>query len=133
MPTFDINVHNFLALKQKYNTTDLFVGEYYAIVEGKVCKVPIYTSPTTENGCDLSDRMAVDGFNFDTKINNVFRNYTYKKENRYKTEVREQIETLKRENNPADAEKIRRMERKVNAMRDCWFLHGSMSLAFYTK
>jgi|GEM_PF-5513311 len=133
VPTFDINVHNFLALKLKYNTTDLFVGEYYAIVEGDVRKVPIYTSPKTENGCDLSDRLAVDGFNFDTKFSNVFSHYTYKKENRYKTEVREQIETLKRKNDPADAEKIRRMELKINTMRDYWFLHGSMSLAFYTK
>lgn len=133
VPTFDVDVHDFLALKQKYHTIDLYVGEYYVLVEEKVSKVPIYTSPMSEIGLGLSGRIAVQGFNFDAKFNNVFWNYTYKKENDYKTEFRKKLEVLKQENNPENAEIIRRMERRVSALRDYWLLHGSMFLVFYTK
>ena len=133
VPTFDIDVHDFLALEQKYNTTDLFVGEYYAIVEGEVCKVPIFTSPKTVNGSALTDRIAVDGFNFDTKFNDVFWNYTFKKENIYKTEVREKLEALKKENNAENADDVARLERRLSSMKDYWTMHGCMALEFYTK
>lgn len=133
VPTFDVDVHNFLALEQKYNTADLFVGEYYAIVEGEVCKVPIYTSQKTENAYELSDRIAVDGFSFDAKFNHVFWNFTYKKENSYKTEVREKLEALKRENNDENADNAARLERRLCSMKDYWTIHGCMALEFYTK
>lgn len=133
VPTFDVDVHNFLALEQKYNTTDLFVGEYYAIVEGEVCKVPIYTSPMTEKGLDSPDRIAVDGFSFDAKFNHVFGNYTYKKENNYKTEIREKLEALKRENNDENADNAARLERRLSSMKDYWTIHGCKALEFYTK
>ncbi len=111
----------------------LFVGEYYAIVEGEVRKVPIYTSPKTENDYELSDRIAVDGFSFDAKFNHVFWNYTYKKENSFKTEVREKLEALKKENNVENEDDVARMERRLSSMKDYWTMHGCMALEFYTK
>ena len=133
VPTFGLEADQFAQLKQKYDTADLFVGEYYAIVEGKVRKVPIYTSPTTENVIDLPDRIAVQGFNFDAKFNNVFWMYTYKEENSYKTEIREKLEALKKENNEENAGDVARMERRLSSMKDYWTMHGCMALEFYTK
>lgn len=133
VPTFGLEADQFAQLKQKYDTADLFVGEYYAIVDGEVCKVPIYTSPTTENVLDLPDRIAVQGFNFDAKFNNVFWMYTYKEENSYKTEVREKLEALKKENNEENAVDVARMERRLSSMKDYWTMHGCMALEFYTK
>ena len=133
VPTFDVDIHDFLALEQKYNTTDLFVGEYYAIVDGEVCKVPIYTSSKIKNAPELSDRIAVDGFNFDAKFNHVFREYTYKKENSYKIEVREKLEALKKENNVENADDVARLERRLSSMKDYWTMHGCLALDFYTK
>lgn len=133
VPTFGLEADQFAQLKQKYDTADLFVGEYYAIVEGKVRKVPIYTSPTTENVLDLPDRISVQGFNFDAKFNNVFWMYTYKEENSYKTEIREKLEALKKENNEENAGDVARMERRLSSMKDYWTMHGCMALEFYTK
>ena len=133
VPTFGLEADQFAQLKQKYDTADLFVGEYYAIVEGKVRKVPIYTSPTTENGLDLPNRIAVQGFNFDAKFNNVFWMYIYKEENSYKTEIREKLEALKKENNEENAGDVARMERRLSSMKDYWTMHGCMALEFYTK
>jgi hypothetical protein len=66
VPTFGLGTDQFAQLKQKYDTADLFVGEYYAIVEEEVRKVPVYTSPKEDSGHDLSNRIAIRGFNFDT-------------------------------------------------------------------
>ncbi len=133
VPTFGLEADQFAQLKQKYDTADLFVGEYYAIVEEEVCKVSIYTSPKTDNGHDMSNRIAVKGFNFDTIFNNVFRKYTYKEENSYKTMVREKLEALKKKNNEEDADYVARMERRLSSMKDYWTIHGCMALEFYTK
>ncbi len=133
VPTFGLKTDQFELLRQKYDTADLFVGEYYAIVDGEVCKVPIYTSPKTENDYELSDRIAVDGFSFDAKFNHVFWNFTYKKANSYKTEVREKLEALKRENNIENEDDVARMERRLCSMKDYWTMHGCMALEFYTK
>ena len=133
VPTFGLEADQFALLKQKYDTADLFVGEYYAIVEEEVCKVSIYTSLKADNGHDFSNRIAVKGFNFDTKFNNVFQKYTYKEENSYKTMVREKLETLKKKNNEEDADEVARMERRLSSMKDYWTIHGCMDLEFYTK
>lgn len=133
VPTFGLEADQFELLRQKYDTADLFVGEYYAIVDGEVCKVPIYTSPKTENDYELSDRIAVDGFSFDAKFNHVFWNYTYKKANSYKTEVREKLEALKKENNVENEDDVARMEHRLSSMKDYWTMHGCMALEFYTK
>ena len=133
VPTFGLETDQFVQLKQKYDTTDLFVGEYYAIVEEEVRKVPVYTSPKVDSGHDLSIRIAIRGFNFDTKFNNVFRKYTCKEENSYKTMVREKLEALKKKNNEEDADEVSRMERRLSSMKDYWTIHGCMALEFYTK
>lgn len=133
VPTFGLKTDQFAQLKQKYDTTDLFVGEYYAIVEEEVRKVPVYTSPKVDSGHDLSIRIAIRGFNFDTKFNNVFRKYTYKEENSYKTMVREKLEAMKKKNNEEDADEVARMERRLSSMKDYWTMHGCMALEFYTK
>jgi hypothetical protein len=133
VPTFGLGTDQFAQLKQKYDTTDLFVGEYYAIVEEEVRKVPVYTSPKVDSGHDLSNRIAIRGFNLDTKFNNVFRKYTYKEENSYKTMVREKLEALKKKNNEEDANEVSRMERRLSSMKDYWTIHGCMALEFYTK
>lgn len=133
VPTFGLETDQFAQLKQKYDTADLFVGEYYAIVEEEVRKVPVYTTPKVDSGHDLSNRIAIRGFDFDTKFNNVFWKYTYKEENSYKTTVREKLEAMKKKNNEEDADEVARMERRLSSMKDYWTIHGCMALEFYTK
>ena len=131
IPTFNIPTDNFLHLKKKYETPDLYVGDYFAVVDGEICKVPIYTSPKTENEAPNTGRIPVGGFNFEGKFNDVFWKYTYKKKNEYKISLYEHLEKLELENNPENAERILRLRREISNMRD-WIYHGHIELDFYT-
>ena len=118
-------------MKKKYETPDLYVGDYFAVVDGEICKVPIYTSPKTENEAPNTGRIPVGGFNFEGKFNDVFWKYTYKKKNEYKISLYEHLEKLELENNPENAERILRLRREISNMRD-WIYHGHIELDFYT-
>lgn len=131
VPTFKAT--DFAMLKQKYDTSDLYVGDYYAIVNDEVRKVPIYTAPYRSDSLDVPGRIKVEGVHFSEKFNNVFRKFTYTVLDESKMRMRDYLEKLKQENKPEDAERIRRMERQLNALHDYRLLRGSMSLYFYTK
>ena len=131
VPTFKVT--DFTVLKQKYDKPDLYVGDYYVMVNDEVRKVPIYTAPYRFDSLDVPGRIRVEGVRFSEKFNNVFRKFTYTVLDESKIRMQTYLEQQKQENNPEDAERIRRMERKLNALPDYRHLRGRMSLAFYTK
>ena len=131
VPTFKTT--DFTVLKQKYDTADLYVGDYYVIVNDEVRKVPVYTAPYRPDSLELPGRIKVEGVNFSEKFNNVFRKFTYTILDEYKIKMREDLEKLKQENKPENAKRIHRMEQRLKVMTDYLFLRGSMSLDFYTK
>ena len=131
VPTF--NTDDFLQLKRIYETPDLFVGNFFAVVDGKVRKVPIFTSPKIENGSQKPERKAVSGYNFEVVFNDVFWNYTYEEANDYKAYYRKVIEKLESEDKPENAELIARLKRTLFTVKDYRIVHGRMKLDFYTK
>ena len=131
VPTF--NTDDFLQLKRIYETPDLFVGNFFAVVDGKVRKVPIFTSPKIENGSQKPERKAVSGYNFEVVFNDVFWSYTYEEANDYKAYYRKVIEKLESEDKPENAELIARLKRTLFTVKDYRIVHGRMKLDFYTK
>ena len=113
--------------------TNRYVGDYYVMVNDEVRKVRIYTAPYRFDSLDVPGRIRVEGVRFSEKFNNVFRKFTYMVLDESKIRMRDYLEQLKQEHNPEDAERIRRMERKLNAVPDYRRLRGRMSLTFYTK
>lgn len=130
VPTF--HAQDFLQLKKIYETPDLYVGDYFAVVDGDVRKVPVFTSPEATKTQASPSRKAVEGYDFGAKFNSVFWKYTYQVENDIKLSFREKLVQLELENKPEDAELISRMKRRLSTMYDYSTIHGRIKLNFYT-